>query len=113
MSPRQAGTQFTAEQHHQYYHDAAPRLKSTCKPHYSMHDLHFYGKGTRGYFGPMPELLNYDPQGKTSFVREPLREPLCGHGIIATTHKSTLQNTNKGKRFIRCAKGNGAPNDCG
>ena len=57
----------------------------------------------------MPELLNYDPHGKTSFVRE----PLCGHGLIATTYKLTLQNANKGKHFIRCAKGKGAPTDCG
>ena len=109
MPPKQTDTPFTADQHKQYYHDAVQRLKSTGKSNFSMHGIHFYGKGTYGYFWPVPELLNYAPQGKTSFVRE----PLCGHGITATTYKSTLLNTNKGKHFVRCAKGKDSSNACG
>ena len=57
----------------------------------------------------MSELSVFNPTGITQFVRE----PPCGHGIAAVACKSTLDNPNKGKRFIRCAKGKGAANDCG
>ena len=109
MSPRQADAQFTAEQHQQYYHDAVQRLKRTGKSNFSMHDLRFHGKGAKGYFWPVPELLNYEPQGKTSFVRL----PLCGHGIIAATYNSIFSNINKGKHALRCGKGKDSINDCG
>ena len=36
-----------------------------------------------------------------------------GHGIQAVTYRSTYDNDNKGKHFVRCPLGKGAANDCG
>ena len=109
LSPREPDTQFTDEQHLELYHEALQRIKATGKNNFSLHDLHFHGKGTNGYFWPAPELLNYDPNGKTSFIRE----PLCGHGVTATTYRFNLPGYSKGKHFVRCGKGKGSSNDCG
>ena len=109
MPPRQLDTIFTTDQHTQYYNDAIRRLKGSGKPDFTQHGLHFYGEGTKGYFWPMLELSVLSPTGVTEFTRE----PLCGHGLRAATYKSTLDNPNTHKHFIRCAKGKDSEHDCG
>ena len=48
ISPRPDDTIFTADQHRAYYNDTTRRLRSTEKGSFSVHELHFFGKGTMG-----------------------------------------------------------------
>ena len=89
------------------YDNSLQRLRLTGKGRWPLHDLHFHGKG-HGYYWEPPKLTGYTERGEPKLDHE----PLCGHGLPAKLYRSSTENENQGKYFLRCQFGRDSAHDC-